>query len=79
MQTQTKITILTALMMSFAMSIFFSGVFTLLAIGPGVAWLLAWARGFAMGWPLGFALAMLIGLPVRALAIRLSGVFSQER
>ncbi len=37
MKPETRIEILTGAMMSFAMSLFFSGFFTLLALGPGAA------------------------------------------
>ena len=68
-----KLAVLTALMMSFGMSLFFAGLFSFVALGPTQAWLAAWAKGFGLGWPLGFALAMLIGRPVRMLALRLAG------
>jgi Protein of unknown function (DUF2798) len=62
-----------SLMMSFAMSLFFSGLFTYLALGGTPLWLSAWGRGIVLGWPLGFMLAMLIGRPVRSIALRLLG------
>jgi hypothetical protein len=73
MSSPFKLAVLTALMMSFVMSLFFAGLFTFVALGPTPEWLTAWAKGLGLGWPLGFALAMLIGQPVRALALRLSG------
>lgn len=73
MSSAFKLAVLTALMMSFAMSLFFSGLFTFLAFGGTARFLWAWAQSFALGWPLGFGLAMLIGRPVRVLALRLSG------
>ena len=74
MTPQIKINLLIALLMSFAMSAFFSGFFTYLAFGPTPQWLASWARGFAIGWPLGFLIAVAIGKPVRTIALRLSGV-----
>ncbi len=76
MKTQTKINLLMSAMMSLAMSLFFSGLFTFLAFGASAEWLVSWARGFAISWPLGFAVASLIGWPIRMLALRLSGVSS---
>lgn len=74
MTTQTRINLMIALLMSFAMSAFFSGFFTYLAFGPTPQWLASWVRGFAIGWPLGFLIAVAIGRPVRSIALRLSGV-----
>lgn len=69
-----KFAVLMALMMSFVMSLFFSGLFTFLALGGTPRFLPAWGGSFALGWPLGFVLAMLIGRPLRAIAQRLSGL-----
>lgn len=69
MKPESRIAILTGAMMSFVMSLFFSGFFTLLALGPGAAWLAAWLRGLAIGWPLGFLLAALTGPVIRRLAL----------
>lgn len=74
MRPETKMILLTALMMSCAMSLFFSGFFTWLNLGTGPVWLRAWGRGFAIGWPMGFCLALLIGGPIRALSMRLAGI-----
>ncbi|WP_165826182.1 DUF2798 domain-containing protein [Rhizobium wuzhouense] len=74
MSSSFKFGVLTALIMSFAMSLFFSGLFTFLALGGAPDFLSAWAGSFAIGWPLGFVLAMLIGKPVRAIAQRLAGL-----
>lgn len=73
MSYQLKFGIAVALMMSFAMSLFFSGLFSYLALGGTPAFLPAWGRGFALGWPLGFCVAMLIGVPVRMIAEKLVG------
>ena len=51
-----------------------AGLFTFLAFGLTPEWLLSWARGFAIGWPTGFVIAILIGRPVRMIALRLSGI-----
>lgn len=72
MKTETRIALFTGLLMSFVMSLFFSGFFTFLALGPGTAWLMAWAKGLIIGWPLGFLLAWLAGPGIRRLAYRLA-------
>ncbi|MBO3761071.1 DUF2798 domain-containing protein [Ciceribacter sp. L1K22] len=74
MAPQIKVALLTSLMMSFAMSLFFSGFFTYRAFGFGADWLWAWGRGIAIGWPIGFLIATAIGGPVRMIALRLAGV-----
>ncbi|WP_158964853.1 DUF2798 domain-containing protein [Chachezhania sediminis] len=73
MTLETRRAVLSGLMMSCAMSLFFSGFFTFLALGPTQVWLMAWARGFCIGWPLGFALASCLARPFDSLAARLSG------
>lgn len=73
MSYQLKFAIAVALMMSFAMSLFFSGLFSYFAVGDTPAFLSAWGRSVALGWPLGFCVAMLIGVPVRMIAEKLVG------
>ncbi len=73
MKHQTKIGLLTVLLMSLTMSLFFSGFFTFLVFGPSMEWLSSWARGLAIGWPLGFVIASLLGNPIRMFATRLAG------
>ena len=72
--TPQKINLLVSLMMSFVMSLFFSGFFTFIAFGWTAQWASSWAHGFAIGWPLGFLLALVIGAPIRKIAVRLSGL-----
>jgi len=73
MNAQTKITLLIALMTSLSMSLFLSGFFTFLALGPTPAWLAAWGKGFAVGCPMGFVLACAIGKPIRGVALKVAG------
>lgn len=68
MKTETRVALFTGLSMSLGMSLFFSGFFTFLALGPGTAWLIAWARGLVIGWTLGFLLAWLTSPGIRRLA-----------
>ena len=60
---EKMIAILTAIMMLGFMAFVLSGVFTLINIGFGFAWLIAW--------PLALVLALLAGKPISILAERL--------
>ncbi len=74
MHPETKIQIATAIMMSCVMSALLSGFFTWLNLGFTSRWLTAWAGGFAMGWPLALAMVLVIGKPIRRIAVRLAGL-----
>ena len=70
---EKKIAIVTAIMMSGFMAFVLSGVFTLLNVGFGIAWLFAWLQGFSIAWPLALVLALVAGKPISSLARRLVG------
>jgi hypothetical protein len=73
MHPETKIQIVTAVLMSCFMSLLLSGFFTLLNLGFTQLWLKAWVSGFAMGWPLALGTVLIVGRPIRRIAIRLAG------
>lgn len=74
MPPETRMALLTSLLMSFCLALFFSGFFTLLRFGATAQWLATWPRGFALAWPLGFAMSFLLGAPIRRLSARLAGL-----
>lgn len=73
MHPDKKIQIVTAVLMSCFMSLLLSGFFTWLNLGFTQVWLRAWASGFAMGWPLALGTVLVVGRPIRQIAIRLAG------
>ena len=73
MHPETKIQIVTAVLMSCFMSLLLSGFFSWLNLGFTQAWLTAWLNGFAMGWPLALGTVLIVGRPIRQIAVRLAG------
>ena len=69
----TRTHLIAALLMSAVMSAFFSGFFTFHEFGPTPQWRVAWFDGFVLGWPVAACLSLLVGKPIRFLAMRLGG------
>jgi hypothetical protein len=72
MHPEKKVQIITAILMSAFMSLLLSGFFSWLNLGFTLIWLKAWAIGFSMGWPLALGTVLIVGRPIRQLAIRLA-------
>ena len=60
------------ILLSGLMSVFFAGLFPLLALGLTSEWLAAWGIGILIGWPLGFAVVSLVNKPVMKMAVWLT-------
>ena len=74
MDLQKRIGIINGILMSGFMAFLLSGFFTWFNLGVTLAWLYAWAKGFAIAWPLAFVLVALVGSTIRKLAVRIATV-----
>lgn len=71
MSPERKVVVLTTLIMTVLMSVFFSGLLSFMSLGLTTAWLAAWIKGFALAWPMQATVALLVGPLVQVMATKL--------
>ena len=71
--TDKKTLLLAQIFITFMMAASMSGIMSLIAMGPSMAWLGAWPTQFIMAWPIAFVLTLFTSTIGFALARRLTG------
>ncbi|SDL31706.1 Protein of unknown function [Nocardioides sp. YR527] len=64
--------LLIQVVMTFLMALTMSGIMSLIAMGPTIAWLTQWPLAFITAWPIAFVLTMLFRPAAMKVAIRLT-------
>ena len=73
--TDRKTLLLAQLFITFMMAASMSGIMSLIAMGPSMAWLGAWPRQFIIAWPIAFLLTLFTS----TIGFRLAGALTGKR
>jgi len=71
--------LVTSFVMAGFMSTALSGVFTFLAFGFSMAWLLNWAQSILIAWPIAMSLDLLFGARLRHISAAMSKQIERKK